>query len=179
MTFDSGAAAELRALPLPPAAVARKLPAAIAASAAILIVVAGLELLSAAGFLAPAGDGSDGPPLGGPLRALFDHIVPVSVVRAAIDVLALLAASAIIRGRRWGRVAGIAVSAWWALAYAAFGVAFSFSLPEGMAVSMPSAFVGIWRGAAIATGFFWAAVAGTPGFILTRRSASRWFVPAA
>ncbi len=135
MTFDSGAAAELRALPLPPAAVARKLPAAIAASAAVLIVVAGLELLSAAGyFLAPAGDGSDGPPLGGPLRALFDHIVPVSVVRAAIDVLALLAASAIFRGRRWGRVAGVAVSAWWAL---------------------------------------------TPGFILTRRSASRWFVPAA
>lgn len=175
-SFDAGAAADLFARPLPATAAPRRRPAAVSVAAGLLAAFACLELLSMAGFFL----GSGGlPPIGGPLRALFDHIVPVSFVRAAIDALALAAASAIWSGRRWGRLAGLTVSAWWALACAAFGIAFSVSLPEGMAASLPAAFVGMWRGAAIATGVLWGAILATPAIILTRRSASAWFDAAA
>lgn len=173
MIFDPGAAAELFAKPLPAAVIPPKRPAAIAVSAAVLAVFACLELLSMVGFL--IGGGPDGPLFGGPLRAFFEHFALISVARGSVDVLALAAASAIWSGRPWGRVAGIAVSAWWATVFSAFGVAFALSLPDGMVASLPAVFVGMWRGAAIATGLFWGAVLSTPAVILTRRSAAVWF----
>jgi hypothetical protein len=172
VSLDSNAAADLFARPLPAPAPRRRRPAAIAVAALVLAAFACLELLSMASLFIGSGVP---PPLGGPLRGLFDHIVPISIVRASIDALALAAAFAVWNGWRWGRVTAIVVSACWAVVFAAFGVVFAFSLPDGMAANLPAAFVGMWRGAAITTGLFWGACLSTPGVILTRRSASAWF----
>jgi hypothetical protein len=181
VTFDPGAAAELFARPLPPSAdppSRPRRPGAVAAAAVVLALFAVAELVSSAGFfLAGGATETGGLPLVGPLRALLDHIVPISIGRACLDLLALFAASAVWRGRPWGRGVGVVLSAWWSVAILAFSIAFPFALPEKMVASLPSAFVGIWRGAAIVNGVFWAALVATPGVLLTRRSSASWFAP--
>jgi hypothetical protein len=71
----------------------------------------------------------------------------------------------------------VALSAWWSVAILAFSIAFSFSLPEKMVASLPVAFVGIWRVAAIVNSALWAVLFATPGVLLTRRSSASWFAP--